>query len=291
MLNSWKIPENLGSKFELNDGKLIPSFGLGLYKASVGDNKGTETAVTTALKEGYRLVDTAEVYGNEAEVGSGIKQSNIKREDIYVVTKTLKKGYDECLKAFEQSNERLGLDYVDLYLMHAPIGGKILKTYDAMLKLREKGVVKSIGVSNFNISMLEGLRKSGRPTPAVNQVELHPYMRRQELVTYCRKHGILLMAFSPITKGKKLGEPEVISIAEKYKKTVAQLFIRWCVQSGFLVIPKSSKKERIIENCQVFDWSISDEDMNKLCSLPESTCYGLGTNLYQIHEMNWEESR
>lgn len=289
MAETWKIAENLGSKFELNDGKSIPGFGLGVYKASVGDDRGTETAVGFALKEGYRLFDTAELYGNEVEVGRAIKQSSIKREDIYVVTKTTGKGYDECLKAFDASNKKLGLDYVDLYLMHTPRGGKILETYDAMLKLKEKGVAKSIGVSNFNTSMLEGLRKSGRPTPSVNQIELHPYMRRQELVSYCRDHGILLMAFAPLTKGRRLGEPEVVSIAEKYKKSVAQLFIRWCVQSGFLVIPKSSRKERIIENCQVFDWSISDEDTKQLGSLPESTCYGPESHMHSIHDVVWQE--
>ncbi|XP_028414325.1 uncharacterized protein LOC114537488 isoform X1 [Dendronephthya gigantea] len=274
------------STYPLNDGNFIPVLGLGVYKCSKDDVRGTEKAVSVALKNGYPMIDTAEVYENEEEVGRGIKASDVKREDVYVVTKLLdQNGYDYCLKAFDSSLKRLNMDYVDLYLMHRPVGDQLLETYDAFLTLKKKGLAKSIGVSNFNIAMLEGLRKAGKETPAVNQIEIHPYMRRDELVKYCHDHNIHVMAFSPLTKGKRLKEPDMITMAEKYKKTVPQLFIRWSIQSGFSVIPKSSNEKRIIENAQVFDWSISEEDMAFLNSLPQATSMNKTSPIYHVHDM------
>ncbi|XP_028414326.1 uncharacterized protein LOC114537488 isoform X2 [Dendronephthya gigantea] len=230
------------STYPLNDGNFIPVLGLGVYKCSKDDVRGTEKAVSVALKNGYPMIDTAEVY-------------------------------------------ELNMDYVDLYLMHRPVGDQLLETYDAFLTLKKKGLAKSIGVSNFNIAMLEGLRKAGKETPAVNQIEIHPYMRRDELVKYCHDHNIHVMAFSPLTKGKRLKEPDMITMAEKYKKTVPQLFIRWSIQSGFSVIPKSSNEKRIIENAQVFDWSISEEDMAFLNSLPQATSMNKTSPIYHVHDM------
>ncbi|CAB4006891.1 Prostaglandin F synthase [Paramuricea clavata] len=280
-------------KYPLNDGNFIPVLGLGVYQCSKDDVEGTSRSVSIALKQGYPMIDTAEMYKNEEEVGQGIKKSNLRREHVYFVTKLWEQnGYEYCLKAFDASLKRLDMDYVDLYLMHTPIGDHLLETYDAFLALKEKGLAKSIGVSNFNIAMLEGLRKAGKPTPAVNQIEIHPYMRRDELVQYCRDHGIHVTAFSPLTKGKRLKEPDMVTMAASYKKTVAQLFIRWCIQSGFSTIPKSSNEKRIIENSQVFDWSISDEDMKILNSKPQATCINETATIFNIHDMkpSWTSS-
>jgi diketogulonate reductase-like aldo/keto reductase len=274
MSSAVQIATSLSSVITLNDGVIMPLFGLGTYRLSSGGERNAENITSFALKNGYRLLDTAALYGNEQEVGRGIRQSGLQRSEVFVVTKLLTDlhGYKECTDAFNDSLKKLGTEYVDLYLIHSPSGGKLLETYDAMLDLKKKGLIRSVGVSNFGIQHLEGLRKAGKPLPSTNQIELHPMMRKQDIVDYCREHNIAVMGYSPLAKGKKMDDQQLNAVAKKYNKSLAQLMIRWSVQKGYITIPKTSKSERVLENAQVFDWSISDEDMQMMETLPTYGC-------------------
>jgi diketogulonate reductase-like aldo/keto reductase len=242
---------------------------LGVYGTEVEE---TRSSVLFALKYGFRHIDTASCYRNEREVGSAIKKSLVPREDIYVTTKVwdTDHGYDATMKAFHESLRKLDTDYVNLYLIHSPLGGKLVETWDAMVELQRKGLVKSIGVSNFNVHHLEGLRKA-RPDhiPVVNQIELSPFTVRDEIISYCQKVGIVLVAYSPLTRGIKLKDPRLVELSKKYNKSVAQILIRWCIQRGFVCIPKSVKESRIRENSDVFDFSISEDDITAMNGMNE----------------------
>lgn len=251
----------ISTRVPLRDGTSIPILGLGTYLSLNGEAK---KASLCAIEQGYRLLDTASFYDNEDDVGKAVNECGLARKEIYVVTKLWETdhGKEKATRAFKKSLSRFGLDYVDLYLIHSPAPGKIIETWDALTQLQQQGLIKSLGVSNFNIHHLEKLIKA-RPDniPVVNQVELSPFLTRKDLVSYCKTQGIIMQAFSPLTKGECLNNPQLVKMAEKYKKSVAQILIRWSLQSGYVCIPKSANEKRIIENANVFDFEISKDDM------------------------------
>jgi diketogulonate reductase-like aldo/keto reductase len=256
----------IDSRVKLSNGVQMPVFGLGTYQTRPG--KETREAVLYALKIGYRLIDTAAMYGNEKEVGEAVKASGIPREEIFVTTKLWNSdhGYDRALAAFEESRRKLGLDYLDLYLIHWPVEGLRKESWRALETLLNEGKCRAIGVSNYMIWHLDELLKSSSTIPAVNQVEFSPYLHLSDLLEYCRSHRIQLEAYSPLTKGHMLSDPKLRQMAAGYSKTPAQILIRWGLQKEVVVIPKSSRKERIKENSEVFDFVISGEDMRLLDS-------------------------
>lgn len=260
----------LESKIKLNNDVRIPVLGLGVYQAPPG--RSTQSAVTYALKTGYRLIDTARLYGNERDVGKAVKQSGTSRHDVFVTTKLWNDdhGYDSTLRAFQRSLDELGMDYLDLYLIHWPVPGLRKETWKAMTKLLKAGKVQAIGVSNYAVGHLEEMLEFSDVVPSVNQVEFHPFLYQENLLRFCRVPGIQVEAYSPLTRGRKLNHPTVVSVARRYAKTTAQIMIRWGLQHGLVVIPKSVKEDRILENSQVFDFEIATKDMDNLDSLSEN---------------------
>ncbi len=258
---------NIQSTVKLNNDVRMPILGLGVYQSPPG--RVTRNAVNFALRVGYRHVDTARIYGNEADVGEAVRESSVPRGDLFVTTKLWNsdQGYDSTLRAFEGSLKRLGLDYLDLYLVHFPVPDLRKETWRAMETLLEKGRCRAIGVSNFTLRHLEELIEESHVIPSVNQVEFHPFLYQKELLKYCQRKGIQVEAYSPLARGERLKHPRIISLATKYSKTPAQLMIRWGIEHGLVVIPKSTREERIRENSQVFDFDISDDDMRSLDSL------------------------
>ncbi|XP_025111081.1 uncharacterized protein LOC112574297 isoform X2 [Pomacea canaliculata] len=253
------IARSLSSTIRLNDGVEMPMFGLGTWQAKSGPNGPAERAVIHALQNNYKMIDTATLYGNQAEVGVGIKKSGVKREDVFLVTKLWTNGYESCKDEFNTSLKELDSGYIDLYLIHSPSDGYVLESYKAMMEFQQKGLVRSIGVSNFGIHHLEEMKKAGVPTPAVNQIELHPWMKRYELVKYCRDNGIAVMGYSPLVKAERMKDHTLVSVAKTIGKTVGQTLIRYSVQMGYITIPKTVKPARIIENADVFEWSIPEQ--------------------------------
>jgi len=260
----------IDTKVKLSNGVEMPIFGLGTFQMRSG--KETQQAVLAALEAGYRLIDTAQMYGNEEDVGIALKESGIPREEVFITTKlwNSEHGYQKALNACEESLEKLGLPYVDLYLIHWPVQGLRNETWKAMETLLEKGKCRAIGVSNYMIRHLEELLAISDTVPAVNQVEFSPYLYLKDLLEFCRSHKIQLEAYSPLTKGHKLSDPKLEAIAKGYSKTPAQILIRWVLQKEVVVIPKSSHRERILENAEVFDFEISPEDMKLLDSFNQN---------------------
>ncbi|HLQ41839.1 MAG TPA: aldo/keto reductase [Thermoplasmata archaeon] len=260
-----------GSRVTLHDGNTMPVLGLGMWQA--GSGKQTRKAVATALEIGYRLFDTAKLYGNESDLGTAIRESGIPREEIFVMTKLWNndQGYESGLRAFEKSRRELGLDYVDLYLIHWPVPGLRQESWKALLKIRDEGLARSIGVSNYTIRHLEELLRATPAPPAVNQVEFHPFLYQKELLEFCVSKKIQLEAYSPLTRGHRLDHPVIAQIAARHGRTPAQVLIRWSLQHGLVVIPKSIRPERIRENAAVFDFQLSPDDMKRLDSLDESS--------------------
>ena len=260
---------SIASKVKLAGGVEIPVLGLGVFQAPAGDE--TRRAVRWALAAGYRHLDTARIYGNEADVGAAIRESGVQRGEIFVTTKlwNADHGYESTLRAAEGSLARLGLDHVDLYLVHWPVAGLRLDTWRAMEKLCAEGKARAIGVSNYMIRHLEELLGASRVAPAVNQVELSPFLYPQDLVRFCQAKGIVLEAYSPLTRGRRLGHPAIVAAAKKHGRTPAQILIRWALEHGFVVLPKSTRKERIEENARVFDFALGPEDMQILDGLNE----------------------
>ncbi|WP_034273898.1 aldo/keto reductase [Haloechinothrix halophila] len=247
----------------LNNGVNMPQVGLGVFQVP---SEQTRAAVTSALEAGYRSIDTAAVYGNEAEVGEAIAQSGIARDELFVTTKlwNSNQGYDETARAFEKSLSKLGMDYVDLYLIHWPVPeyGRYRDTWRAFEKLHADGTVRAIGVSNFKPHHLDRLAESSDVVPAVNQIELHPYLQQAESRQYHAEHGIVTEAWAPIGQGGGLLEDATIArLADKHGRTPAQIVLRWHLQLGNVVIPKSVTPSRIRQNLDLFGFSLDDDDM------------------------------
>ncbi|KDE48947.1 glyoxal reductase [Geobacillus sp. CAMR12739] len=251
----------------LHNGVKMPWVGLGVYKVKEGEE--VRSAVRTALEIGYRHVDTAAFYENEEGVGQAIRESGIPREQVFVTTKVWNtdQGYETTLKAFDKSLKKLGFDYVDLYLVHWPVKGKYKETYKALEKLYKDGYVRAIGVSNFQIHHLQDVMADCEIKPMVNQVEYHPRLTQKELLTFCRENGIQLEAWSPLMRGEILSEPTIVDIGRKYGKTPAQVVLRWDLQRGVVTIPKSVTPARIKENADIFDFSLTDEEMKQIDAL------------------------
>lgn len=246
--------------------------GLGLFQTESGQT--AKQATLWALEAGYRHLDTAAMYANEKDVGIAIAESKIPREDIFITTKiwNTDQGYELTLKAADTSLKNLQSGYIDLLLLHSPLPGpqKRAESYKALQELVKRGLVKSIGVSNYGVKHLQELLDSNPEIkPAVNQVEIHPWLTRSDIVSFCNKHNIVVEAYSPLTRGKKLNDPILTGIANKYGKTPAQILVRWGLQHNFVILPKSTKLERIIENANVFDFEIKKSDMETLDGLDE----------------------
>jgi len=259
----------ISSRIKLNNGIEIPYIGLGTYQLR---GKTAHESVNTALEAGYRLIDTAESYYNEKEVGEAIKNSRIPRDEIFITTKLANEnhGYDNTLRAFEGSLKRLGLDYVDLYLIHWPSGRLRDETWRAFESILNEGTCRSIGVSNYTVRHLKELFKISSTFPAVNQVEFNPYIYQKDILDLCKEKNIQLEGYTPLARTKKFNESILKNISEKYVKSRAQVLIRWSLQHNVIAIPKSSNENRIKENINVFDFEIAHEDMKKLNSLNEN---------------------
>jgi diketogulonate reductase-like aldo/keto reductase len=260
----------------LNNGVEIPVLGLGVYQSPAGEV--TKQAILDSFEAGYRHVDTARIYGNEKDVGKALAESGIPREEIFVTTKlwNADQGYDSTLDACEISLGKMDLDYVDLYLMHWPVEGKRLESWIAMEELLAKGKCRSIGISNFMVHHLEELLGKAHVIPAINQIEMSPYnyLQRKETLDLCQSAGIVIEAYSPLTKGRRLGDPRLVGMAGKYGKTSAQLLIRWALEKKFVVLPKSVNRDRIFENAAVFDFTLSDADSEVLDGFNENLATG-----------------
>lgn len=265
------IAKHLQDTTTLNNGVKMPWFGIGVFKVEEGPE--LINAVSKAIINGYRSIDTAAIYENEEGVGkgiaNGIKETGIAREELFVTSKVWNAdlGYEETIKAYEKSLEKLGLDYLDLYLIHWPVEGKYKEAWRALESLYKNGRVKSIGVSNFQIHHLEELMKDAEIKPMINQVEYHPRLTQKSLQTFCQKNDIQLGAWSPLMQGQLLTNETLQEMASKHEKSVAQIILRWDLQNGVVTIPKSTKENRIIENANVFDFELTNEEMKVIDSL------------------------
>jgi diketogulonate reductase-like aldo/keto reductase len=251
----------------LNNGVAIPQVGLGVFQTKEGAE--VERAVSAALEAGYRLIDTAAAYGNEVGVGKAIKASGVPREEIFITTKlwNAHHAYADALRAFDESLTKLDCGYIDLYLIHwpLPMEGKFTQAWQALEQIYAGKRALAIGVSNFKPHHLEELLQGAKTVPAVNQIELHPLLQQQATRAYCVEHGIAIESYSPLMQaGEALEHPVIVKLAQQYGKTAAQVILRWHVQSGFIVIPKSIKPERIRENLALFDFELSEDDMRAI---------------------------
>lgn len=258
---------NLQDTIMLNNGVKMPGFGLGVYKVEDGD--AVVKSVKAAISYGYRSIDTASFYDNETGVGKAIKESEVSRDELFITSKVWneEQGYESTLQAFERSLDKLGLDYLDLYLIHWPVKGKFKDTWKAMEALHEAGKVRAIGVSNFHIQHLRTLLSDCNVKPVINQVEYHPHLAQIELKAFCEKEHIQLEAWSPLKRGQLLDEPVINELAEKHGKSPAQVILRWDVQNDVITIPKSIHEKRIKENADIFDFTLTEADMEKLNDL------------------------
>lgn len=262
----------------LHNGVKMPGLGLGVFKVEEGPE--LIQAVKAAVKHGYRSIDTAAVYQNEGSVGEAIaelfKESTVARQDLFVTSKVWNAdlGYESTLAAYETSLNKLGLDYLDLYLIHWPVKGKYKDAWRALETLYRDGRVKAIGVSNFQVHHLEDLMKDAEIKPMINQVEFHPRLTQKEVRAFCKEHGIQMEAWSPLMQGELLNNEVLKGIAEKHGKSVAQIILRWDVQHGVVTIPKSTKEQRIIENAALFDFELTEDEMNQIDGLNEDRRVG-----------------
>ncbi|KAL6309362.1 Aldo/keto reductase [Sparassis latifolia] len=256
---------SLASTVRLSSGHLMPLLGLGVYQ-----NNDCSAACLAALKHGYRHIDSARMYKNEAQVGQAVRDSGIPREEIFVTSKIFpsEHGYDSTFKAVDSSLERFGFDYLDLFLIHAPLSGKEkrLETWRALVDCKKAGKLRTIGVSNYGVRHLEEIHEAGLETPSVNQIELHPFCQQQAIVNYCDKHNIFVQAYCPLIRGK-FSNPVFQEVAKKYNKSVAQVLVRWSLQRGFSPLPKSSRPERVVSNADVYGFALADDDMARINTL------------------------
>lgn len=270
-------------RIQLNDGQSIPQLGLGVFKVEAGE---AERVTSDALEVGYRHIDTASFYGNEAEVGRAIAASGIPRDEITVTTKLWNTDQTRAHEAFDESLERLGLETVDLYLIHwpQPMYGEALGAWRSLIEIVGSGRASSIGVSNFEIEHLQQLLEETGVVPAVNQIELHPMHQRRELVQFCREHNIAVEAWGPLSQGKSdlLERDAVVEAAAAHGKTPAQVVIRWHVQHGTIVFPKTSKRERMIENADVFDFALTDAEMAAIDAYETGRGFGADPRTFDL---------
>lgn len=267
----------------LNDGHRIPQLGFGVFKIDPDD---TAEATLRALKVGYRHIDTAEMYGNERGVGQAVRDSGLARDEVYVTSK-LNNGHharDDAMRAFDQTMDDLGLDYLDLFLIHWPLPGvgDYVETWNALREMRDSGRVRSIGVSNFHPAHLRRIIDETGEVPAVNQVEVHPYLTQQEVRAANAEHGIATEAWSPIARGRVLDDPVVVDIADRLGRTPSQVTLRWHVQRGDIVFPKSVTPSRVEENFRLFDFELSDFDVESITALDRGERTGPNPD-----EFNW----
>jgi diketogulonate reductase-like aldo/keto reductase len=267
MINSTK------DTTQLNNGVKMPWLGLGVWQVENGNE--VTSSVKMAIKAGYLSIDTAAAYGNEEGVGKAVKECGVPRSDLFITTKlwNANQGYESTLKAFEESRKKLGLDYLDLYLIHWPVKGKYTETWRAFEKLYRDGAVRAIGVSNFQEHHLLDIFESSKIIPMVNQVELHPLLTQKKLRDFCRKHKIQMEAWSPLMQGH-LDLPLLNELAGKYGKSAAQIVLRWDLQSEIITIPKSVHEHRIAENSNIFDFELSDDDMASIDELNKDKRFG-----------------
>ena len=265
---------SLQSTTTLHNGVKMPWFGLGVYKVPEGSE--ALESVKAAIKAGYRSIDTAALYQNEEGVGQGIKESGVPREELFITTKVWNSDQreDRVLEAFETSLQKLGLEYVDLYLIHWPVKEKYKQSWKVLEKLYKEGRIRAIGVSNFQIHHLEDLMADAEIKPMVNQVELHPLFAQLELHEYCKKQEIQIEAWAPLGQGRLLDNPVLQDIASSHHKSIAQVILRWDIQNEIVTIPKSVRESRIIENANIFDFTLSESDMEKINALNENKRFG-----------------
>ena len=265
-----------GDTFSLANGVAIPCLGFGTWQMKEGPE--TVAAIQKALELGYRHIDTAAYYQNERSVGQAVRASGLPREAVFVTSKVWNtdRGYESTLRAFDRTMEKLGLDYLDLYLIHWPVREEqgYLRAWKKMEDFRRRGLARSIGVSNYHIHHLEDVLREAEVVPAVDQVECHPELTQVELADFCAGKGIAFEPWSPLGAGKLLEDPELLSIAASYGKTVAQVILRWGLQRGFICIPKSVHRERIESNAQVFDFELSAADMDRIFALNKNARVG-----------------
>jgi len=256
----------LQTTFKLNSGYEMPRLGLGVYQM-----RECAAPCKAAFEAGYRHVDSAQMYRNEEQVGEAVNESGIPREDLFITTKCASRshGYESTKKGVDESLKRFGFNYIDLFLIHDPLSGskKRLETYKALVEAKEAGKLRSVGVSNYNVHHLEEIKKAGLPTPSVNQVELHPWCQQRPIADYCQKNGIIVEAYSPLTRGHHFNDPVLQKISKAHNKEPAQVLIRWSLQKGFSPLPKSATPSRVKSNAEVYDFELSTEEMAALDGL------------------------
>ncbi|THH19620.1 hypothetical protein EW146_g1586 [Bondarzewia mesenterica] len=254
----------------------MPSLGFGVYQ-----NYTTSVSVLEALAVGYRHIDSAQAYRNEAHVGEAVSQSGISRGDIFITTKCINKthGYESTLQGVDTSLAKFGFDYIDLFLIHDPMSGpeRRLATYRALLEARDKGKVRSVGVSNYGLKHLQEIKSVGLELPAVNQIELHPFCQQKPIVSWCREHGIVIQAYCPLLRGQ-MDDKTLISIAQKYGRDPAHILLRWSLQSGYVPLPKSAMPARIRSNIKLYDFTLDAEDMARLDVLDRGAAGAISWN-------------
>lgn len=262
------VREQVKRSFLLNNGITMPALGLGVWAMREGSE--TEKAVRWALEDGYRLIDTARLYGNEASVGRAVRTSGIPREDVFVTTKLWPTDFGRVEHAFERSFRKLDLGYIDLYLIHNPVdfipgfGAVRRRVWNALEKIYARKLVRAIGVSNYSAANIAEAIAAGTIAPAVNQIKLNPFSHDSALVAFCKSMNIAVEAYSPLTRARRLGSPVIRKIAASHGRSPAQVLIRWALQHGTIVIPKSSHRERIAENARVFDFELSEDEIQSL---------------------------
>ncbi|CAE6453818.1 unnamed protein product [Rhizoctonia solani] len=262
---------SLLSTIRLSSGAVMPLVGLGVYQ-----NYDAKTSCLLAFKHGYRHIDSAQMYRNESAVGQAIKESGIAREEVFVRHTNLNSD-QVCFEVSWRHSKENGIDsrvdYIDLFLIHDPLSGstKRMETYRALLECRDKGKIKSVGVSNYGVKHLEEIKQAGLEAPTVNQIELHPWCQQKDIVEYCKKNDIVVQAYCPIVRGEKWGHPALVGLSKKHGRSEAQVLIRWSLQKGYVPLPKSTHEERIVENGDVFGFELSSEDMGILDGLDEGS--------------------